>query len=128
MEQRVVLQWTDTAKKQLAELPPKVRRGLLDKVSRLRESDPRSVGKALTGPLQGHYRITYARYRAIYTLEEETLADGQVLTYLRVLVIAVGMRKQHDKKDVYDVAKRLIQLGLVDEDIDEDDIEIQDSG
>ena len=127
MEQRIILQWTTTAKDQLARLSPKVRKGLLAKANLLRESDdPKAPHKALTGPLQGYYRITYSRYRAIYSVREECLPDDTTLVYVKVLFVAVGIRKERDKKDVYDVAKRLIQFGL-DEVVDEEDLGIQDS-
>ncbi len=128
MDRKVVVQWTETAKEQLAKLPEKVRKGLLDKASRLRDADdPRDVHKALTGSLQGYYRITYARYRAVYTVEEQELADGSKLAFLRILFVVVGIRKERAKKDVYNVAKRIIKFGLGDEQIDEDEIDIQDS-
>ena len=58
----VIIQWTDTAKNGLANLPKKVRRGQLDKVNELRDaSDPTKVHKPLKGPLQGYFRICYSR-------------------------------------------------------------------
>jgi len=119
---RVILQWTTTAREQLRELPPKVRRGFLGKAGALAACDPRTVHKPLTGPLSGCRRITYGRYRLIYKVLEDVLADGSRLLHVRVVFIAAGIRKERDKKDVYDIAKRLIKFGL-----DEiDDVEIQD--
>jgi mRNA interferase RelE/StbE len=118
MERRVIVQWTTTAKDQLAELPRKVRRGLLDKANIVRDSDdPRKLGKVLVGPLQGYYRITYARYRAIYSVEEETLASGDALVKIYIRFVAVGQRKERDKKDVYAIAQKLVELGLIDIDV-----------
>jgi hypothetical protein len=31
-----------------------------------------------------------------------------------VLIVALGMRKEGDKKDIYELAKKLKQLGLLD--------------
>ena len=86
---RVIIQWTDTAKNGLANLPKKVRRGLLDKVNELRDaSDPTKVHKPLKGPLQGYFRICYSRYRAIYTVVEESLPTGDVIQYLKIKFVA----------------------------------------
>lgn len=128
MEQRVILKWTSTAKNHLAKLPRKVRRGILDKANLLREGgDPRAAHKALIGPLQGYYRITYGRHRAIYRVDEETLPDGNKLVSIIVLFVAVGQRKEHDPRDIYKVAKRLIQFGLAGEDLADGDIELHEA-
>lgn len=121
MERRITIQWTDTAKKQLAELPPKVRTGLLDKADRLKEcSDPKHAHKPLVGPLAGYNRITYARYRAIYGVEEEKLASGDVLVHIKIHFIAAGLRKERDPKDIYKIAEKMMDLGLVDAADDEE--------
>lgn len=115
MKQRVVLQWTSTAKKQLAALEPKVRRGLLDKAEGLRTcSDPRSAYKPLVGPLAGFYRLTYSRYRAVYSIEEEKLASGDVLVKIWIQFVAVGIRKERDKNDIYKIAEKMVKFGLID--------------
>lgn len=44
------------------------------------------------------------RYRIIYKVEDERVM---------VLVVALGIRKEGDKKDVYNLAKKLIRLGLL---------------
>lgn len=112
--ERVLIQWTDTAKAGLGELPRKVRRGLLDKANLLRESiSPDTIHKPLTGPLQGYFRICYARYRAIYRVNRETLASGDVLQTVRILFVAAGIRKEGDKNDIYRLAEKLISLGIV---------------
>jgi mRNA-degrading endonuclease RelE of RelBE toxin-antitoxin system len=109
--ERVSIQWTDTAKAGLAKLPPKVRRGLLDKANELRDSDnPESVHKPLTGPLQGYFRICYSRYRAIYSVERDSLSNGDVLVHVRIVFVVAGMRKEGDKQDVYRVAQKLLTL------------------
>jgi hypothetical protein len=71
--------------------------------------DPRKCCKALKGPLEGYYRIVYSRYRAIFTVEEEILAGGDVLLHLKVIFIAAGIRKEYDKKDIYRVAMKLVK-------------------
>ena len=109
----VSIQWTETAKSQIADLPAKVGKGIIKKIGALRDADPRRVGKPLVGPLQGCRRITYGRYRALFSVEEQPLADGDVLLRVTVRVVAVGIRKEHDKHDVYNVALKLIELGLI---------------
>jgi mRNA interferase RelE/StbE len=112
---RVTIQWTLTAKNGLAKLPHKVRRGLLDKANQLRNvDDPSVVHKPLTGPLNGYYRIAYSRYRAIYSVEEEKLANGDVVVRIIVRFVAVGIRKEGDKNDIYRFAQKLFQMGALD--------------
>lgn len=110
MNRRVTIRWTDTAVAALKALPAKVRQGLLAKADQLLTCDPREVHKPLTGPLQGYYRITYARYRAVYTVQEEVLADGTQVWHLIVVFIAAGIRKERSKDDIYRVAERLVRL------------------
>jgi mRNA interferase RelE/StbE len=50
-------------------------------------------------------RAVGQRYRIIYKVEEEKIT---------VLVVALGIRKEGDKKDVYERAKKLMQSGLFD--------------
>lgn len=85
---------------------------MLDKARRLQDcDDPREAHKALTGPLAHYYRITYARYRAIYTVSEETLANGDSRVLITVCFVACGLRKEGDKKDVYRLAKNILKYG-----------------
>ena len=71
------------------------------------EIDPERQGKPLSDELTGYrsIRALGQRYRILYKLEAE-----QVI----VVVVALGMRKQGDKKDVYELAKKLARLGLLD--------------
>ena len=71
------------------------------------ENDPERQGKPLSDELSGYYSIRAIgqRYRILYKLEEE-----QVI----VAVVALGIRKAGDKKDVYELAKKLARLGLLD--------------
>lgn len=110
MESRTSIQWTETAKESLKRLPLKVRRGLLSKADELAQcEDPRKHCKPLTGPLQGYYRIVYSRYRAIFTVEEETLAGGRLQLHLKVIFVVAGARKEFDRNDVYKVALKLVE-------------------
>jgi mRNA-degrading endonuclease RelE of RelBE toxin-antitoxin system len=106
------MQWTETAKNALRKLPPKVRRGILNKADELLDGDPRERAKPLKGP--GYYRIVYSRYRAVFSVEEERIASGDVLLHIKVLFVIAGIRKEHDKKDVYKVAEKIVKLILND--------------
>lgn len=89
--------------------------GLLKKADELYTcSDPRSAHKPLTGPLQGYYRITYSRYRAIYTVQEQELAGGEKVLSVTIIFVAAGKRQDRSKQDVYKVAERIVRLGVVD--------------
>jgi mRNA interferase RelE/StbE len=112
--ERVIIQWTDTAYTQLKALPLKVRRGLLDKANELRHAgDPSSVHKRLVGPLSGFNRLCYSRYRAIYRVDRESLTSGDILQKITVVFVAVGIRKEGDKQDIYKFAQKLLRLGLL---------------
>jgi len=115
-KRRIAIQWTQTAKDGLAKLPLNIRRGLLESARKLGDvADPRAPGKPLIGPLQGYYRIRQSRYRAIYSVQEDKLANGKVLVYVQVRFVAVGIRKEGDKNDVYKLASKLMNLGLLDD-------------
>ena len=68
--------------------------------------EPEKQGKALVGELNGlrSIRAVGQRYRIIYKIQKNTIV---------VLIIAVGLRKEGDKKDMYKLAKKLIKMRLV---------------
>jgi mRNA-degrading endonuclease RelE of RelBE toxin-antitoxin system len=71
----------------------RIRDGILSKISIL-EKEP-GFGKPLTrGPLHGHYRMTYGRYRILYRWSRSR--D-------HVLIWYVGLRKE----DLYALAERV---------------------
>lgn len=110
---RVRMRWADSAKECLKKLPKKVREGIVAKADELIDTDPRKANKPLHGPLSGMYSMKYSRYRAIYTVREEHITSGDVLLHLDVCFVHVGIRKEQDKKDIYEVAKKLIKLGAL---------------
>jgi mRNA interferase RelE/StbE len=71
------------------------------------EQDPDKQGKPMTGELLGYrsIRAVGQRYRILYRLEAEQVV---------VVVVAVGIRKEGDKADIYELAKKLARLGLLD--------------
>jgi len=95
------------AKKHLATIRDRrIQEGLKTSLRRL-EYEPDKQGKPLSNELAGYrsIRAVGQRYRILYKLEEE-----QVI----VAVVALGIRKAGDKKDVYELAKKLARLGLLD--------------
>lgn len=93
------------AKKMLAAIADKrVQSKLVDRMELLSQ-EPEKQGKALLSSLSGYrsVRAVGQRYRIIYTV------DKNIVT---VLVVAVGLRKENDRSDVYQLAKKLIQKRL----------------
>jgi mRNA interferase RelE/StbE len=82
----------------------RVQRAIRDRIRAL-DHDPDLQGKPLIGALQGFYRIKVLdRYRVLYSLHRDTVT---------VHVVAAGMRKAGDKRDIYSLAQRLVKLGLL---------------
>ena len=79
--------YTETAKKQLRKLDKQVARRILDFLDErvAAAEEPRSTGKALTGPLGSFWRYRVGEYRIICDIQ-----DGQ----LRVLVVQIGNRRE----------------------------------
>lgn len=82
-----MIEYADTAKGQLRKLDKQMARRIIDYMDeRISESEnPRSTGKALTGPLGGFWRYRVGDCRVICDIQ-----DGA----LRVLVIQVGNRRE----------------------------------
>lgn len=119
---RVRIQWTATALEALRALPKKVRKGILDKADQLAEvDDPKTVHKPLTGPLQGYFRLCYARYRAIYRVDEDHLVNGDTLVSIEVLFVAAGKRDERSRDDVYKVVEKIVELGLIELPVKQED-------
>lgn len=79
--------YTETARKQLCKLDKQVARRILDFLDErvATAEEPRSTGKALTGPLGSFWRYRVGEYRVICDIQE-----GQ----LRVLVVQIGNRRE----------------------------------
>jgi mRNA interferase RelE/StbE len=103
---RIVL--TPTARAQLAAVKDRrTREKIAACIERLAEN-PEIQGKPLVGDLRGVYslRASGQRFRILYRVEAETVM---------VIVLALGLRKAGDKKDVYELARRLLKVGLLQE-------------
>lgn len=70
------------------------------------QQEPEKQGKALTDDLMGYrsLRAVGQRYRIIYKIKQNGVL---------VVIIAIGIRKEGDKKDIYRIAKRLMRLKLL---------------
>jgi mRNA interferase RelE/StbE len=88
----------------------RIRNGLIARLRQL-ENEPESQGKPLTDELVGYrsVRAVGQRYRIIYKVKAERVI---------VTVVVLGMRKEGDKKDIYQLAKKLMRLGLLNEESD----------
>ena len=105
MTYKIVL--APTALKMLQEIGDRRTRQIIaDRISQLVD-EPEKRGRALIGPLLGYRSLRAAgqRFRIIYRVHQE-----QVIVY----VVAVGIRREGDKGDIYALAQRLVRLGLLD--------------
>lgn len=104
------MQWdvliTAEAQRQLAAITDRrVREKVKERLKGL-STDPELQGKALTSDLAGYrsIRAVGQRYRILYKIEAATVV---------VYVVAVGLRREGSKSDVYELAKKLLRLGLL---------------
>jgi len=80
------IEYTETAKGQLRKLDKQTARRIVDFMDErvAGRENPRSTGKALTGPLGGLWRYRVGDYRVICDIQDGTL---------RILVVRVGNRR-----------------------------------
>jgi mRNA interferase RelE/StbE len=100
---------TPTALAMLREISDRrIREKIVAVIDRLAD-DPEKQGKALVGELTGFrsVRAVGQRYRIIYRLIEDRIV---------VCIVAVGIRRDGSRKDVYALARKLFRLGLLEED------------
>jgi mRNA interferase RelE/StbE len=101
---RIVL--TPTARDLLEAIPDRrVREKIGERIDGL-SSEPEKQGKPLTEELAGYrsLRAVGQRYRILYQVDRN---KGLVL------IVALGIRKAGDRKDIYALAKKLIRLKLL---------------
>src|SRR5713226_2238279 len=94
------------AEKLLAEIGDRrIRENIAKRIDGL-ANDPEKQGKAMIGELRGYRsgRAVGHSYRILYRVEAE---------HVIVVVVALGIRKEGDKQDVYELAKKLVRLGLL---------------
>ncbi len=104
MTWRIVL--TPTARAQLLAVRDRRERDLIAGRIDTLAAEPERQGKSMHGALAGYYSVRAAgqRYRILYTLDRETII---------VHVVALGIRREGDKRDVYALAQRLFRVGLL---------------
>lgn len=83
----------------------RIRAKIIETIDGLAE-EPEKKGKPLTAELDGYHsvRAVGQRYRIIYRIDNEKVV---------VLVVAAGIRREGDKKDIYALAKKLIRARLL---------------
>ena len=76
-----------------------------DRINALRE-DPEKQGKPLGGEFSGYrsVRAVGQRYRVIYRVEREKVI---------ISVVALGLRKEGARDDIYRLAKKLLKFRLI---------------
>jgi mRNA interferase RelE/StbE len=96
---------TKIATENLQKIDSKTLNQILNKIESLKD-EPNLLGKQLKGPLKEYRSIRAAgqRYRIIYKVIEYEII---------VIIIAVGIRKGGDKKDIYELMKKYIKTGLL---------------
>ncbi len=98
--------WSGSAKEMMAAIPDRrIQKKIIERVEGL-AVEPEKQGKPLVGELAGYrsLRAVGQRVRIIFRVEEKKVI---------VLIVALGLRKEGDRKDIYELAKKLVQLGLV---------------
>ena len=98
---------TREAREQLLAISDRrIRETILKRIDQL-AYEPDKQGKPMRDELIGYrsIRVVGQRYRILYKLYE-----GRVT----VLVVALGIRKDGDKQDAYELAKKLKRQGLLD--------------
>jgi mRNA interferase RelE/StbE len=70
-------------------------------------TDPEQQGKPLIKALRGFrsVRAFHQRYRVLYRVNRDEVV---------VMVVAVGIRKDGDREDIYALAQKLLRSGLLD--------------
>ena len=83
----------------------RIRAKIIETIDGLAE-EPEKKGKSLAAELDGYYSIHAVgqRYRIIYRIDNEKVI---------VLIVAAGIRREGDRKDIYALAKKLIRARLL---------------
>lgn len=83
----------------------RIARQIVQRTDRLGDG-PEKQGKPLLGELGGYGSVRAAgqRYRVMYKTQD---------TSVIVVIIAIGIRKEGDKKDIYKLVRKMIQLNLI---------------
>ena len=104
-ERPYAIRWTETALRMVEEIRDRrTRATVFRRVGELARAP--ELGKPLTGELTDFrsLRALGQRYRILYRVEREQVT---------VLVVAVGLRKEGDRADIYRLAQKLVRQGLL---------------
>ena len=99
---RVVV--TPEAEKLLKSLDPAVFHVIQNAVRKLKDSP--QLGKPMTAQLKGLRSWKVSRYRIVYHFSEEKKT---------IVVAGAGIRKEGDKKDIYNLLHQLKEKGLLED-------------
>ena len=99
------IQIAESALKMLEKISDRRVREKIGEAVETLKTDPEKRGKPLWRDLSGYRSVRAAgqRFRIIYRV------DNVVVT---VIVVAAGIRKEGDRKDIYALARKLVKLGL----------------
>ena len=105
-EERYAVVWTLAASGLLGEITDRRVRQLIFDTSKRLEDEPAKQGAPLTRELAGFrdLRAVGQRYRVLYRVEEVRRV---------VQVVAVGLRREGARDDIYELARRLLRSGLI---------------
>src|SRR5436309_2068728 len=107
----VEVAWTESAGDSLREIGSRtLQKKIRDKVESLRASgQPELLGKPLDDEMQGLYRISYGQYRIIYRVVRDSRNPDVIRIVIRVIL--AGIRKEGDKRDIYERLRRMLRRG-----------------
>ena len=91
----------------IQKLDSNAQKQIINKIEALKR-EPLLLGKALKGPLKDYrsIRAVGQRYRIIYKVNAQEIL---------VIIVAIGIRKSGDKKDIYELMKKYIKTRLLEE-------------
>ena len=97
---------TKIAAENLQKIDSKTQTQIINKIDSFK-AEPLLLGKRLKGSLKEFRSVRAAgqRYRIIYKVQEEEII---------VIIVAVGIRKEGNKKDIYELMKKYIKIGFLD--------------
>lgn len=99
------LEITDVCFSLIKKIPDKRIQSVIIERIEVLKTDPEKQGKMLVQKLADFRSIHVAgRYRVIYEIDKGSST---------VWILAVGIRKEGDQKDIYRIAKKLLKLGLL---------------
>jgi mRNA interferase RelE/StbE len=98
--------WTETALKLVEAIPDQRIRRLISQRADQLGTSPEQQGKPLMGELAGFrsVRAVGRRHRIVYRVERREVT---------VLVVPVGRRRSGDKRDVHELARKLLRQRLL---------------